>query len=193
MFDYTMAMDGLIRHIVCVCPDFSHIRPDELIVSYIQTKSPGTHGIYASVQPLRFKNGERTMVQRGKPYNMPRVVRQGREILYIIYFALPRFANLQFEAKLTTVFHELYHISPEFNGDIRRFKGRMYAHGGSRKQFNEMVSRYAQEYLALPGAEEHASFLRLNFDELCNQFGGVVGNRIRPPKPKLVRVDNRQS
>ena len=39
-----------------------------------------------------------------------------------------------FEEKLTTVFHELYHISPMFDGDIRRLEGRYHVH--SHSQYN---------------------------------------------------------
>lgn len=182
MFDYTDAMDRLFRHIAASCPEFKHIKPDQVIVSYIRSRSPGTHGVFASVQPLRFKDGERTITRRDKTYEMPPIFVKNKEILYITYFALPRFADLGFELKLTTVFHELYHINPKFNGDIRRLKGKYYAHGHSRKRYNERVKTLADKYLALPGAEEHTDFLRLTSKEIIKQHGGITGIRIRPPK-----------
>ena len=188
MFDFTDAMERLVRHITANCPKLAHVQPDRVLVAHIRSRSPGTHGVYASLQPLRFKDGATTFRRGifGRTYAMPQVVHEGREIMYIVYFALPRFVNLDFEAKLTTVFHELYHIGPEFNGDIRRFPGKKYAHGGSRKRFNERVSKLAMSYLSKPGADEHTAFLRLSFDELNEQHGGVVGTKIKPPRPKPV-------
>jgi predicted metallopeptidase len=142
--------------------------------------------MYASVMPLRFQGGERTVTKRGKTFAMPEVTHKDREILYLVYFALPRFQNLDFNTKLTTVFHELYHIGPKFNGDIRRFRGKNYAHGHSRKVFNALVSKFADEYMAMPGAEERTAFLRMSFGELCAVHGSVVGTKARPPKPYAV-------
>ena len=189
MFDYTDAMDSLIRHITANCPALAHIQPDRIVISYIRTRSPGAHGIYASVQPLTFEGGSPTTKRRGRVYEMPKVVHEGKEILYVVYFALPRFANLSFDDKLTTIFHELYHIGPKFDGDIRRFRGKYFAHGKSRKQFNEPVRKLADAYMRVPGAEEHIEFVRMSFDELQARFGAVTGTRVRPPKPKPVSVD----
>lgn len=186
MFDYTDAMEELMRHIAGNCTELAHVQNDRIIISYIQTRSPGAHGIYASVQPLRFKDGALRMKRSGRTYAMPELTHEGREIMYVVYFALPRFANLTFEEKLTTVFHEMYHISPEFNGDIRRFPGKYYAHGKSRKGYNERVRKLADKYMKLPGAEERVGFLRKDFDELLRAHGRLMGNRVRPPKPKLV-------
>ncbi len=188
MFDYTDALEELMRHITENCSELAHVQNDRLLVSYIQTRSPGAHGIFASVQPLRFKDGALKMKRRGRTYAMPELTHEGHDIMYIVYFALPRFANLTFEEKLTTVFHEMYHISPEFNGDIRRFSGKYYAHGKSRKTYNERVNKLADKYIKLPGAEERVEFLRKNFDELLNIHGRLMGNRVRPPKPRLDRA-----
>jgi predicted metallopeptidase len=154
-----------------------------MIFAYMQTRSPGAHGTYASVQPLRFEGGAVTTKRRGRTYEMPNVVVAGREILYIVYFALPRFMNLDFETKMITIFHELHHIGPKFNGDIRRLPGKKFAHGSSRTRFNEAVGALAQKYLALPGAADHTAFLRLNFKELEQRHGEVMGIKVRPPKP----------
>lgn len=185
VFDFTAEMGKLLRHIASTCDEFRHVRMDHVAVSYIQTRSPGVHGVYASLQPLRFKDGESTIKHRGRTYAMPRIVDNGHEILYVIYFAMPRFMNLSFEEKMTTVFHELYHISPEFNGDIRRLPGRNYAHGYSRKRYNERVRVFVDQYLATPESEEQTEFLRMSFDELTAEYGKVRGTRIHPPKPKL--------
>lgn len=179
-------MEGLIRNIAENHPKFHHIQPDRLVVAYIRTRTPGVHGVYASVRPLRFEGGEQTITRRGRTYAMPELNHNGKEVLYIVSFALPRFLDLDFDTKLTTVFHELYHINPKFNGDIRRFRGKNYAHGYSRKRFNEIVGEMAAEYLAMPGAEEQVAFLRMSFEEMNRTYGHIVGSKVRPPKPRLV-------
>lgn len=192
MFDYTHALKSLTRHIVANCPDLSHIRPDQIIISYTQARSPGTHGVYASVQPLRFEGGSTTITRGKRTFSLPSIERGGREILYIIYFVLPRFANLDFQTKLTTIFHELYHISPLFNGDIRRFPGKKFAHGYSRARYNERVRLLAEAYINTPGARQQTAFLHMTFDDLVRQYSGVNGTRIRPPKPRLIQDDQEQ-
>ena len=187
VFDFTDAMESLIRDIAARCPEFAHVQTDRILVSYFQTRSPGAHGVYASVQPLRFEGGVRTRKRRGRTYAMPEIRHEGREIMYIVYFALPRFAELSFDEKLTTVFHEMYHISPEFDGDIRRFPGKYYAHGRSRKRYNERVRAIADGYLTMSGTEERVEFLRRSFGELTAEHGKVIGTRVRPPRPKLSR------
>jgi hypothetical protein len=87
--------------------------------------------------------------------------------------------------KLTTVIHELWHISPAFNGDIRRFPGRCYAHSGSKKKYDDAMEQYARQWLATNPAPERYEFLRYRFDELHRVHGRVYGARIR--HPKLVR------
>lgn len=186
MFDFSDAMERLICHIRASCPEFAHVDLDRMVVACMQARSPGAHGIFASVQPMRFEGGSETTVRRGRTYAMPEMTHKGRRILYIVYFALPRFMNMKFDAKLATVFHELYHISPKFNGDIRRFTGKYYAHGKSKKAYGELVGEMSREYLAMPGALDHAEFLKSNFKALDKQFGGVNGLRVRSPRPRVI-------
>lgn len=185
MFDYTEAMECLSRHIVAHCPEFAHVDMDRVVVASIRTRSPGARGVYASVMPLRFMGGATTMTRRGRTYSMPEVRIGDTEMLYLVYFALPRFADLDFRTKITTVFHELYHIGPGFDGDIRRFPGRNYAHGHSRKKYNESMEKLADEYLALPESELPTNFLEMSFKELETRYGRIGGRRVRPPRPKL--------
>jgi predicted metallopeptidase len=189
MFDFTSAMTRLIFHITDVTTDFEHIEPDRVMIAYNQCRSAGINGVYASCQPLRFEGGARTKVFRGRLFEMPTIVQDGVEMMYILYFMLPRFTNLDFETKLTTVFHEVYHMSPKFNGDIRRFKGKNYAHGHSRKVYNERMKALMEDYLTKPGSEELTSFLRFSFHDLTAKYGGVVGTSVRPPRPQPVSIE----
>ena len=72
------------------------------------------------ITPLRFEDGHATTVHHGQEYTCQQVVgRGGQEMLYILSVYLPRFLDASFNEKLVTLLHELWHISPRFNGDTR--------------------------------------------------------------------------
>ncbi len=55
---------------------------------------------------------------RGRYYQVQRYFVDGHEMLYVMAFCMPRFLDQSFEDKLITLFHELYHINPRFDGDL---------------------------------------------------------------------------
>ncbi len=108
-------------------------------------------------------------------------------MLYILTFYMPRFMDLSFDDKLTTIFHELWHISQDFNGDIRRHPGRCYVHTTSEEEYDRQMAKLARQWLiAKPPAAIYA-FLRCNFASLQRDFGRIYGVRIR--NPKLIPVN----
>ena len=143
--------------------EFSHIDPQRILVCVSSTRGGGVHGTYAKIHPLCFENGTRCKtISRGvrrHTYEMPTISHRGVEMLYVVYFLIPRFLNLPFREKLVTLFHELYHISPEFNGDIRRFPGKNYAHGSSTKRYNAYMARLVDAYLEKHGPVSLTAFL----------------------------------
>jgi hypothetical protein len=186
-FHYTDAMWGVARDIVAALEELRHVDLERVLLSLAQARGRTSHGTYAACFPLRFQGGARETVIRGRRYRMPLVRYQGREMLYILYFMLPRFHQEQtYHDKLATVIHELYHISPRFDGDIRRFPGRYFAHGGSRDHYHAAMRKLADRYLAeSPRASEH-EFLHAPFQELLRSPGGVVGMRVARPAPVLL-------
>lgn len=184
MFDYSHHMKNLVADISCRCGTFGHIDADRILVGISRSRNKKRHGLQAKLMPLRFQGGLKTTRSEDcEYYEMPPVVHAGRDILYVIYFCLPRFQNLSFKAKLTTIFHELYHINPDFNGDIRRFAGRFYQHSHSEKEYDKVVEALSKEYLAAPETKGPTEFLRLRYEELCRNYGEVGGLRIRVPDP----------
>ena len=183
VFDYTDHLDKLIRHIISTSPQYAHINHDRLLVAFGQARSEAQHGVFATIQALRFAGGHECMERGKRTHRWPRVMHGDREILYLIQFMMPRFADLEYRQKLTTVFHELYHVSPDCNGDLRRFPGRNFAHGVSRDVYNARLQPWIDEYLSHPDSAEVTSFLRLTFNQVQAQFGQVVGIRARPLRP----------
>lgn len=177
-------MKDLIADISSRCSAFAHVNVRQLLIGISRSRNSKRHGLQAKLMPMKFPGGLRTMrIEGDVSYEMPRVTHDGHEILYVIYFCLPRFQNLGFRAKMTTVFHELYHINPEFNGDIRRFPGRFYQHSHSEKEYDRTVERFAKEYLRDPASKATTQFLKLNFEELCRVHGKVGGLRVYVPEP----------
>jgi hypothetical protein len=184
-FDFTAQMRLVCQDMIVRLPELAHIDLSRVLVCFKQARKRVPHGMFASLTPLRFEGGRPTTVRRGRPLAIQRLVDPaGREMLYILAFYLPRFMDLDFREKLITIVHELWHISPSFNGDLRRHAGRCYAHTGSQKQYDAAMDALAQRWLAAGPPEELWSFLAGSFDELATRHGPIVGMKI--PRPKLI-------
>jgi len=169
-------------------PKLGHIRFDAVAVSFCQTRKAVAHGMYASLTPMRFTGGATSTERHGRTWGIQRLNdNQGREMLYILSFYLPRFLDLGFREKLTTIVHELWHISPKFDGDLRRFGGRCYAHSGSQKNFDAVAERLADDWLSLQPPTEIYDFLYHDYRKLNQLHGAVYGTKI--PTPKLYPLD----
>jgi predicted metallopeptidase len=186
-FDFTAHTRRLCERLVADLAELAHIDMDRVSVAFCQTRSPVGHGLYASLTPLRFSGGETTTIRHGRPHTIQRVLAaNGNEMLYILRFYLPRFQNLDLREKLITVLHELWHISPDFNGDIRRHPGRYHAHSHSQAEYDEEMGRLADRWLALLPPESVWAFLQDDFRQLTARHGAIVGLRI--PRPRILPV-----
>jgi len=188
--DITKALEPLCRDICQKLPELSHISPDQVLFSLSRSRAEGSHGIYARIAPLRFHQGQREISRRRGRYLetfcMPRLTHEGRDILYLITLMIPRFLRLSFEQKLSTLIHELYHISESFDGDIRRFPGRNFAHGHSRSAYNRTIRTLMQRYLATEPAAELLNPLAITEADWADGRVRIVGNRVPIPKAKLI-------
>jgi hypothetical protein len=163
--------------------DLAHIDLTAIAIGFTQARRTGPHGVYASLTPMRFEGGAVVTQRAGKQLTVQRLHNAaGAELLYLLSFSLPRFLNCPLDEKLITICHELWHISPAFDGDLRRFGGRCYAHGGSRARFDALAAKLASEWLALKPPDTLLEPLRKNFAQLQAHYGRVYGIRIRSPK-----------
>lgn len=179
------------RFCVDVCrrhPEFRHIDMSRVVVTFAQTRSPVEWGMQAKLTPMRFEAGAMTERRDGRTWTVQRIFDGGQEILYILTFYLPRFLNLSYMEKLVTVFHELYHVSPRFDGDIRRFEGACYMHTGSQASYDQQMEVFVKQYLRMKASPALRSFMRHDFHGLRKASGAVVGLRL--PVPRLIPVDD---
>jgi predicted metallopeptidase len=161
-----------------------HIDMSRVAVSYAQTRTRALHGLQAKLTPMRFENGQTTTQRRGRTWTCQKLMLGNREMLYILTFYLPRFLDQPFHEKMVTVLHELFHVSPQFNGDIRRFGGRYHVHSHSQKEYDREMGLLARQYLAMNPPRELYEWLMYDFRTLHRQTGGVRGQK--SPSPKLI-------
>ncbi len=168
----------------------AHIDPEALLFTLSRSRALGEHGLYARICPLRPWNGnnEVTRRQRGRLeiWRLPRLQHEGRDILYLINLLVPRFFRLSFREKLHTLLHELYHISPSFDGSLRRFPGRCHAHGRSRRRYDADVAVLVDDYLGQN--IDPALFRVLEIEEEDWQKGTVRIVGLFSPLPRAKRV-----
>ncbi len=185
-FDFCGHVRRLCEDLVCRCPDLGHIDVGRLLFGMTQARSGRRHGLQARVTPLRFRAGRLTGHRRGVAYQVQRYWVDQREMLYLITFCLPRFLDQEFDDKFVTLFHELYHISPAFDGDLRRHDGRYDLHSHSKKDYDRQMAELARAYLATRPDPALFGFLRLNFAQLQHRHGSVAA--IVVPRPKVIPV-----
>ena len=181
----TGELERLIRDITARTTELEHIAPERLLVC-VSSGRPSAGGSLAKIHPLRFAGGERSVkARRGRRSvlcTMPTITHQGEEMLYVIYFLVPRFLELPFREKLITIFHELYHISPACDGDIRRFPGRNYAHGSSTKGYNALMGKLVDAYLERLPERSALDFLEGDLKALRSRHSAIVARRLQAPR-----------
>ncbi len=184
-FNFTSRMRDVVQDMVDRLPELAHIHLPRVALRVAQARKRTMHGLYASLTPMRFEGGALTFRRRGKEYRAQRVLdSEGREYLYILTFYLPRFMEVDLTEKLSTILHELWHISPAFDGDLRRHPGRCYVHSHSQREYDAQMESMARRWLECGPPVALYEFLQLSFRELDARHGGVYGARI--PQPKLV-------
>jgi hypothetical protein len=189
-FDFCDHVRRLCADVARRCPELGHIDVSRLLFAVTQARSGRKHGLQARVTPLRFRDGHLTRRRQGVCYQVQRYFVEGREMLYLVTFCLPRFLDQDFDDKFITLFHELYHISPDFEGDLRRHEGRYALHSHSKRHYDAHMAALARAYLADGADRSLHAFLRLDFAQLQHRHGSVVG--VVVPRPRLLPVVERR-
>jgi predicted metallopeptidase len=184
--NFTDRMRELMRDIAVTCADLRHVDVSRVAVGFSQARHRALHGVFATTYPLRFPDRQRTTQRPHGTYEMPRVVLDGQEMLYVIEFRLPRFLDLPFDQKMVTVVHEMYHVSSACDGTLRRFAGGKPHHTGSRRRFDAAMAGIATAYLAATARPELHAFLRQDFNALRDAHGGICGSRVRGMRPRRI-------
>jgi hypothetical protein len=123
---------------------------------------------------------------QGRLFQAQRYFIDDQEQFYVVAFCMPRFQDLSFDEKLVTVFHELFHISPRFDGDLRRHNSRYQYHTHSQKGYDAHMEMLVRGYLANHPNPAVFMFLHRSFAQLWAEYGGVYALKI--PRPKMIPV-----
>lgn len=183
--DLSQTLTSIIADIVSRCAPLSHIAINRLLVC-VGSNRGGRGGLYGKLIPLRFKDGSSLLRYRGRIYAFPEITSNGTSCLYIIYFYMPRFFDLSWEEKLRVIFHELYHISPRFDGDIRRMGAVKTAHGHSKKHYDSLFDAELLLYKNQVHGTPHIDFLTMNSRDLYNRYHRVTAVRMKHPRPVII-------
>jgi hypothetical protein len=184
-FDFTGAVRVICSDMAARLDELRHVDVDRVAIGLRRARHRGPYGVYATLTPLRFAGGRLHEKRRGRQFRIqPLVDESGREFLYLLSFYLPRYLDLPLEAKLATIVHELWHIGPLFDGDLRRHEGRCYAHGRSQREYDAAMDLLAQKWLAADPPAHLYEFLSHGHDELSAEHRGIRGQRW--PAPRLM-------
>lgn len=184
--DFCRQMRRLCADVAARCETLRHVRMPHVLLSFTPSRNRSLYGLQARVTPLRFRDGRLVRRHGAVEYQVQRFFVDGTEMLYVLTFCLPRFLDQPFEEKLVTVFHELYHMSPAFDGDLRRHPGRYAVHSHSKDRYDAHMAGLAKEYAADHPEPGVFDFLRQGYQELWERHGGITG--VVVPRPKLLPV-----
>jgi len=182
--DFSRHMRRLCLHISKSCEPLSHIRMSQVLVTFTPARNRNRFGLQARVTPMRFPDGGTIRRHPRGVFQVQRYFVNDIETLYLLTFCLPRFFNQPFEEKLSTVIHELLHIGPEFDGDLRRHRGRYALHSHSKAEYEKRVGELTAAYLDGHDRPELFDFLRLPYRDLWLEHGGIRAAIV--PRPKLL-------
>src|SRR5689334_12203883 len=207
MINYTERLTLLMQDVVSRVPTLSFIDMADVLV-FARSGRSNAEGAFATCHCLSLPASEpgyyfwrdRTthkLTRRSEWFvtKSPVVSVGGREIKYLVSFALPRFCDQSLDrsrkerfypgaepwvAKLDTVIHELYHIDPECKG-IRRIEREdgTYSANCHGNRFFEQVAEMVDCYIASRPDPAIYDFLKLDFDATVASTGGIVGTTFR--------------
>lgn len=182
--DMTGELTKVMNDICSKTPEFSHINTNQVVLALSNTRNKSLYGTFAKIVPLRFPDGSDSKIHKGNIYRFQQLPVPGGYALYVIYFYFPRFFLHPFEKRLLTLIHELYHISPKFDGTVRRIGSR--AHGASRNKFNDNLQPIIDNYMRKLPDDDMLRIMRTDLPTLQQQ-GNLFAARISMPKAILVK------
>lgn len=188
VFDFTEHVASLCRRIVAHNKEYSHIDMSRIATSFSYGRPSSSGGTFASLTPLRFPNGEKETTRRGRRMRIQSVLGPNNvEMLYILTLYVPRFVNQTFREKLITLFHELWHVGPNFDGDIRRHEGRCYAHGSSRDDYDKQMGALVDRWLRTKPAAPELETMQLDYRSLWTKHKRMTGLKL--PRIRLLPIE----
>ncbi len=177
----------LLHEMISRTPEFEKFDANKILLCCSSNKKATGGGIYGKLLPMKFENGAGIVNHNGRYFAIPKLFINDTEILYIMYFYFPKFFNLSARDKVNVMFHELYHISPAFNGDIRRMGIMKKAHGHSKKAFEERYIDFAGDFYSYIKETPYHAFLDMKSEDLLKRFNKIHYRRMKSIRPVEVK------
>jgi hypothetical protein len=186
---YISSLNELIKDITENVGELSYIDAEQVAIGLKRARESAVEEVWAEITGIEDEYNGTIQRREGRieKYFAPKTLLiNGIPIKYVVDFYVPVFLGLNFKEKLTTVFHELYHISPKFDGNLRFFKGKGYKHGPSLEKYDKYMEYLVDKYLKLnPSATEFLSKCDNELNELC-QKGSLP--KFPKPEPELFKI-----
>lgn len=164
------AVRRLVRDVARQLPEFRHVRADRIIVVAGEARRASR----ATIRPLRFPDTA-SLVSKSGLRRKPRVSFRGHDVLYVITLRPLFFRSSSPEKRVETILHELFHLSPRFDGTLDPAHRHDVLPGPAfEKAFRPLVKRY----LALCPAEV-LTRLSVNGEVLVRQWLEKPSNAFR--------------
>jgi hypothetical protein len=145
----TLAVKRLIRDAARRLPELSHIRASRMLV----VAGEARRNSRATIRPAHFRETRRRSGGGGR--EKPLVQVRGRKILYVVTLRPLWFVDSTPEERIDTILHELYHVSPRFDGTLHR--SRRHSELPSAP-YNRRIRGLRDRYLAQAPREVVAPF-----------------------------------
>lgn len=127
-----------MRDLAVRSPEFAHLVPAKVLV----VAGEARRGSRGSVKPLAFARGK----SRDRSGARKPVVRvDGRRMLYCVTLRPLFFRDSRPEQRLETLLHELYHVSPAFDGTLDPVRRHARMGGTFSRRFRPVVRRYLRQ------------------------------------------------
>lgn len=132
------AIKEVMRDVSRRMPEFGHIDPSRILVVAGEARRASR----ATVRPLAFSDS-RDRISADRKRAKPLVQIRGRQMLYVVAFRPMFFLRSTAEQRVETILHELWHISPRFDGTLDRARRHTHLSAeGFRAHFDPLVERY---------------------------------------------------
>lgn len=155
-------------------PELRHIDMNRVAIGSAQCKKQTKRGVLATTYELFDE-----LVEDGERWIQPPFLYHGKPTLYVIRFFMPRFMLRPGWQRLRLIVHELYHISPDFDGWIREIDGSRGHGAGGEGVYNRKMSQLLKYWLEArrdAGVRNNLyDFLYMTPEELENQYGVIYG------------------
>jgi hypothetical protein len=128
--NFNQAVKALIRDVATQMPEFSHIKASRILVVAGEARraSRGT------IKPL--------MTHPAAPNRKPIVKIRGRRMLYCVTLRPLFFRSSTVQARIGTLLHELFHISPQFDGTLDEERRHETFGRGFGAELRPLIRRY---------------------------------------------------